>query len=276
MANRYPPDTKLSLAHLSELDTPPIPLLRAAAAAGFDSVGLRVAPASPGGIVYALETAAERAEIRAVIADTGCSVLYIEMINLGPDYDAGFTRRTLELGAAIGATRLGVSGESADFGLVAAQFAETCAMAAPLGIEVDIEFMPYRKVATLMDAAEVVRRTGAANAHIMVDALHMHRSFSTAAQLATIPPSAIGTYQICDAPAAPLAFDQLVIEARTRRLLAGQGGIALREQIAALPPGTPLGVEVPLAGARPDLNAAQRLALLVSSTRQFLQNEAVP
>ena len=42
------------------------------------------------------------------------------------------------MGAAIGATRLAVSGDSEDFALIAAPFAEVCAMAAPLGIAVDI------------------------------------------------------------------------------------------------------------------------------------------
>jgi sugar phosphate isomerase/epimerase len=275
MTHRYPPDTPLSLAHLSELDQPPVPLLRAAAAAGFASIGLRIAPASPGGIVYPLADAAERAELCRLAAGTGTSVLYVEMINLGPDYDADLARRTLDTGAAIGASRLAVCGESADFGLVAAQLAELCAHAAPFGIAVDIEFMPYRRVATLADAADVVRRSAAANAHVLVDALHMHRSGSTVTQLAALPAAAIGTYQICDAPAAPLPFDELVVEARTRRLLAGTGGIPLRAQIAALPPGTPLGVEVPLAGARPDLDAAARLKLLVAATHHFLQQGAI-
>lgn len=271
---RSPPDTPLSLAHLSELATPPLPLLHAAAAAGLDSIGLRTAPAAPNTIVYPLDSAAERADIRAAVKATGTSVLYVEMINLGPDYDRDFARRVMERGADIGATRLGVSGMSDDFALVAAQLAELCADAAPLGFAVDIEFMPYRPVATLMDAAEVVRRSGAANAHIMVDALHMRRSGSTAAQLAALEPALIGTYQLCDAPAAAPPFDQLPTEARTRRLLPGEGGIELRDQIAALPPGTPLGVEIPLATARPDLDPAARLKLIVDATRSFLTKEA--
>ena len=274
MAHSYPPDVALSLAHLSEIDTPPVPLLRAAAAAGFATIGLRIAPASPGGVVYPLATAAEQAEIRALIAESGTAVMYVELIALGPNFDAAQARRTLEVGAALGATRLAVSGESTDFARIADQMAQVCAMAAPLGIAVDIEFMPYRGVATLADAAEVVRRAAQPNGHVLVDALHMHRSASTAANLATLPPGAIGTYQVCDAPIEAPPFAELMIEARTNRLLPGHGAIDLRAQIAALPPGTPLGVEVPLYTTRTDIGMAARLALLVSSTRTFLNREA--
>ena len=47
-------DVPLSLAHLSELDVPPLELVELAARAGFASIGLRTSPASPGGVVYPL------------------------------------------------------------------------------------------------------------------------------------------------------------------------------------------------------------------------------
>jgi sugar phosphate isomerase/epimerase len=77
------PDTiPLSLAHLSELDVPPLELVELAARAGFASIGLRVSPASPGGIEYPLRTAGERAEMRRRLAANGVSVLEVEMVPL--------------------------------------------------------------------------------------------------------------------------------------------------------------------------------------------------
>ena len=64
----------LSLAHLSELDVPPLELVELAAKAGFASIGLRTSPASPGGVVYPLRTAAEQAEMRKRLADNGMKV----------------------------------------------------------------------------------------------------------------------------------------------------------------------------------------------------------
>jgi sugar phosphate isomerase/epimerase len=180
-------------------------------------------------------------------------------------------RPMLEAGAAIGASRLTVGGDSADFSAVAGKLAEICELALPYGITVDLEFMPFRPVRSLAHALDVLRRAGQPNARILVDALHVFRSNSTPEQLAAIDPALLGPFQICDAPAAPPAPDQLVTEARRRRLLPGHGELSLSKLIDALPAGTPFGVEVPLAGQRPDLDPGARLALLVSATREFLK-----
>ena len=76
------PEPPLSLAHLSELETPPLALVDAAARAGFASVGLRIAPASPGGIVYPLSSQAEQDALRQRLAQTGLTILYIELITI--------------------------------------------------------------------------------------------------------------------------------------------------------------------------------------------------
>lgn len=270
---RYPVDTPLSLAHLSELDVPPAELIRIAALAGFDSVGFRTAPASPGGIVYALSTAAEQAEIRQLVKATGVSVLYIELISLSAATKASEHRQMFDIGAAIGATRVAVAGDIEDFAIVAEKLADIADLARPYGIAVDLEFMPYRGVASLADALDVVRRANRPNAHVLVDALHIYRSNSNLEDLRTADPKLIGTFQICDAPRSAPPFDQLVTEARKRRLLPGDGSLPLWELIDALPPGVPLGVEVPLAGQLPGSSPAERLAMLVKGTRRFLAQD---
>ena len=55
----------------------------------------------------------------------------------------------LETGAAIGASRLTVGGDSADFSAVADKLAEMAELALPYGIAVDLEFMPFRPVQSL-------------------------------------------------------------------------------------------------------------------------------
>ena len=262
----------LSLAHLSELEVPPPALIELAAAAGFASVGLRTVAASPGGIEYPLGSAAEQADMRRRIAATGVSVLYIEMVSLSEATRVAAYRPALETGAAVGASRLAVAGDSADVSVVAERLAEMCDLASEYGIAVDLEFMPFRAVRSFGDAVEVVRRADRPNAHILVDALHVFRSGSSLADLAGADPAMLGTFQICDAPAAAApASDDLVAEARTRRLLPGEGGLALSSLIEALPPDIPLGVEVPLAGQFPKLDPLARATLLVESTRRFLE-----
>jgi sugar phosphate isomerase/epimerase len=262
----------LSLAHLSELEVPPAELIELAARAGFASVGLRTVAAAPGGIVYPLATAAEQAEIRRRTAATGVSVLYIEMLSLSDKTRASDCLPILETGAAIGATRLAVAADSPDFTIVAERLAEICDLARPYGISVDLEFMPFRAAKSFADAARIIGLANRPNAHILVDALHVFRSGSPLDEIRNADRRMLGTFQLCDAPAEVPPPDQLVTEARTRRLLPGHGGLPLEALIDALPADIPFGVEVPLAGQYPGLDALARLSKVASSTREFLKH----
>ena len=259
----------LSVAHLSELDVPPLELVELAARAGFASIGLRTSPASPGGVEYPLRTATEQAEMRRRLAAHGMSVLEVEMVPLSEKTSVPEYEPMIEAGAAIGASRLTVGGDSADFSVVAEKLAEMCELAQPYGIAVDLEFMPFRPVQSFAHAVDVLKRARHPNAHILIDALHVFRSKSPIEHIANIDPAMIGPFQICDAPAPPPP--DLVAEARTHRLLPGHGELALPRLIDALPSGTRFGVEVPLASQRPNLDPGARLALLVSATREFLK-----
>jgi sugar phosphate isomerase/epimerase len=263
--------TPLSLAHLSELAVPPLDLVELAARAGFASIGLRISPASPGGVEYPLRTPAEQAEMRRRLTAHGVSVKEVEMVPLSEATRLADYKPMLETGAAIGASRLTVGGDSADFSVVAEKLAEICELAAPYGIAVDLEFMPFRPVRSLAHALDVLRRANHANAHILIDALHVFRSNTAPEDFAHLDRAMLGPFQICDAPAAPPAPDELVTEARTRRLLPGHGELPLGRLLDALPADIPFAVEVPLASQRPDLDPGARLALLVRATREFLQ-----
>jgi sugar phosphate isomerase/epimerase len=169
----------LSVAHLSELDVPPLQLVEFAARAGFASIGLRTNAAAPGGIAYPLATTAEQAEMRSRMDATGVSVMYIEMVGLSEATRVADYRPMLERGAAIGASRMAVAGDTADFAVVGERMAEMCDLARDYGIAVDIEFMPFRPVKTFSDALEVVQKADRPNAHILIDALHVPTAVST-------------------------------------------------------------------------------------------------
>lgn len=270
----YPADAPLSIAHLCELDVPPPRLIELAAAAGLDSVGFRTRPAAKRGPEYPLRTSAEQAEIRRLTASTGVEVLYVELISLDETLDVAGCKPMLEIGAAIGATRVCVAGDSANFDVVAEKLAAVCDIARPLGIAVDLEFMPFRAVKSLSDALAIVKKADRPNAHILVDALHVFRSNSSLELLRTIDPKLIGTVQLCDAPAQGPPPDRLVTEARTHRLLAGDGGLPLRPLLEAMPWAAPIGVEVPMGTLHPSIDPGSRLQMLVESTRQFLRQGA--
>jgi sugar phosphate isomerase/epimerase len=259
-----PDNIPLSLAHLSELDVPPLQLVQLAAKAGFAAVGLRTSPASPGGIVYPLSTAAEQADMRKCLADNGMTIAEVEMVPLTASLNAADYKPMMEIGAAIGATRL-----TDDHAIIADTPAAMAEQAQPFGLAVDLEFMPFRPVKSLSDALDVLKRANHPNTHILIDTLHVFRSKSDIALFKSIDRNKLGPVQLCDGPVK--APDDLVAEARTRRLLPGAGELDLKTLLDTLPDGLAYGVEVPLASQRPDLDAGQRLAELVTSTRRYLK-----
>ncbi len=264
----------LSLAHLSELEVAPRELLTLAKKAGLATIGLRTMAASPGGIEYPLRAAAEQAAMRRRIEATGVTVLYIELVSLCETTDFSACDAMLAAGAAIGASRVVAAGDSADFSLVADRMARLCELARPYAIAVDLEFMPFRAVRSFADAMTVVTRAAQPNGHILVDALHVFRSNSDLAAIRAADRALLGSFQICDAPAQAPPQDQLVVEARTRRLMPGHGRLDLPALIDALPADIPYGLEVPLAGQFPDLHPGDRLALQVRETRKLLQQRS--
>ncbi len=264
-----PTGERPSLSHLSELAASPPRLIELAARAGFSSVGLRISPASAGGLAYPTSTTREQAEVRRQLDATGITVLSIELLSIDEALRVGECSPLLGVGAAVGARRLTVTGDSTDFGLVAEKLAQLADLAGSYGIAVDLEFMPFRAVASLADALSVIDLAGCSNAHVLIDALHLQRSNSPLG-LVRAAARRIGVCHLCDAPAASPPLAELAVEARSRRLLPGTGELALWDLLEALPVGTPVAVEVPLSERYPHLEAEARLALLAEGTRSFL------
>jgi sugar phosphate isomerase/epimerase len=132
-----------------------------------------------------------------------------------------------------------------------------CAAARNAGIRVALEFLPYSGVRNIDDAMRVVTDSGASNAGVLLDALHLDRSGATVADIARIPPERITFAQLCDARkwVGPRTDELLVTEARTARLPAGTGDLPLYEFLDALPPGIEIEYEV----ARADLSQKSAL-----------------
>jgi sugar phosphate isomerase/epimerase len=93
-----------------------------------------------------------------------------------------------------------------------------------------------------------VARSKRPNASVLVDALHFSRSGGIPAHIGQVDPSLFRYAQICDASAdtpGPDDTPSLIREARTGRLLPGEGVLPLAELVAALPDGVPLAIEAP-------------------------------
>lgn len=118
---------------------------------------------------------------------------------------------------------------------------------------------------TVEKARRVVEAAGRKNGAVLVDAIHFFRADNEFADLAGAP---LRYAQFCDAhPGRPADMQEVMRQARGDRLFPGEGALDLRGLIAALPPGLPLSLEVPVARK---LAPLERARLALEATRRLL------
>ncbi len=253
---------QISLAHLTVLDTTPPELVIVAAAAGFRTIGIRLT-ATPSVGVPPYDILSDGPILRETLlrlADTGVSVLDTEFLRFEPEQPVGVPEGFLEVSARLGARNVLVMSAEPEEARTLERFCELCDRAAQYGLQVCLEFAIYTGVRTLAQAAHVVAQSKRSNASVLVDALHFSRSGGIPAHIADVDPSLFRYAQICDASAdmpGPGDTPGLIREARTGRLLPGEGVLPLTELVAALPDTVPLAVEAPCR-ATVDLPAVER------------------
>ena len=252
----------LSLAHLTVLDTTPPELVSVAGAAGFRTVGIRLTATPSVGVppYDAMHDGPVLRETMSRLADTGVSVLDTEFLRFEPEHPVGIPEGFLETSARLGARHVLVMSAEPDESRTLDRFCELCDRAAGYGLSVGLEFAIYTGVRTLAHAAQVIARSKRANASVLIDALHFSRSGGLPAHVATVDPALLRYAQICDAgPDMPRPDDApaLIREARTGRLLPGEGVLPLAELVAALPVSATLAIEAPCR-ATADLPALER------------------
>lgn len=245
--------TPLGIAHFTAIELPPHDLVSMAGRIGYASVGLRLFPAAPGAPLYAVPRGSLEAQaLHDAMKRTGVEVHDLEFVVIGPEFDAGALAPVLDAASAFGAKRVSCCGADPERGRLVANVAALCSVAARHGMGVDLECMAWRDVASLGDAAAVIREVGHPAGGVLVDALHLSRTGGTPADVAALPPGLVRSAQLCDAPAArPTTTQAVIAEARGGRLPPGEGALPLRDLLAALPRGVALSVEVPMDDGRP-------------------------
>lgn len=267
----------ISLAHLTVLDTKPPELVSVAAAAGFRTIGMRLT-ATPSVGVPPYDVLRDGPTLRETLLrlkDTGITVLDTEFLRFEAGEPVGVPEGFLEVSARLGATHVLVMSAEPEEARTLERFGELCDRAAPYGLGVGLEFAVYTGVRTLAQAAHVVAESKRANASVVLDALHFSRSGGLPAHIREVDPSRFRYAQICDAgPDMPRPTDTpaLIREARTGRLLPGEGVLPLAELVAALPEGVPLAVEAPCR-ATADLPAVERARRAYRALAALLQTQ---
>ncbi len=221
-------------------------LVDAADAAGFARVGLTLWV--PGGrpAPVCTDPGVRRAAVRTVLR-SGVSPLDVGVVTLEPDLDLDSLRRVIDAAGVMGADRLVAMNLDPSPARAATTLAAVCAEAAPAGVSVGVEFMPYTATKTFAEACELVRTAGDPSAGVVVDALHLHRSGGTPADVAAGRTVPVLLVQLCDAHRESPLPDRLREESLGDRLYPGQGDLPLEELLAALPAGVPITVEAPVA-----------------------------
>ena len=262
----------LSISPLTVLPCSPLDAIDAAHAAGFDAIGLRLNPGQPTDIDVMADAGLRRA-IERRLSSTGLILLDVDVVRVGPQTDVKALEPLLCYAGDLGARNLVMTSlppdeyRAADERDTSCKIAELCEAAGRHRIRLAIEFIPFRGIASLADAVWVAGLVKHPNFAICVDALHLHRSGGTPADLAKTDPRLLASVQLCDAPLT--APDDLPKESRFDRLYPGEGMLPLRELLQAVPEDLPVSVEVPNA-SRAARSPTERATEAAACARRLL------
>ena len=244
----------------------PVETIRAAVAGRFDAVGLWVEPEA--------WTAVTLRETKAALADSGLELLDVEVIWIKPDSDMAMHKRTIDIGAELGAKHVLCVSSDPDRGATAARLAALCDHAEPSGMRVALEFGIFTEVKDLTMAMAVLDAVAHPLRALLIDPIHVDRSGTTAAQIAGVPRELIPYAQFCDAPGERpdrSDFGAIITDAIDLRLNCGEGALPLAAMLDALPDGVPLSIELRSKALRegyPD--AGKRAKVVAAATRRWL------
>lgn len=215
----------LILAAGSMLDQPTEIVIEAAAAAGFDGVGLRLSGE------------------HAVPQSTGPGVPVHDVEVYRIDGSATNPEPLLDAAAAAGARAVLAVSDRNDRSATIDSLAALREQCHVRGLRLGLEYMAWTDPSDPLDAIDVALAT---HCEIVVDLLHHVRVGAGVDELDAIVASGrLGWVQLCDAPAAtPVGRDAMIHEARHGRLLPGTGELDLAPLLACLPADVTVSVEV--------------------------------
>jgi sugar phosphate isomerase/epimerase len=266
----------IGLSHMTAIELTPPQIVTAAAEAGFKHVGVRLAPARAGEPQHPMlgDTPMMR-ETLSRLADTGVTVLDFDILRLRADTDIDAFKPVLEAGARLGAKHLLVAVDDADETVMPAVFARACDAGREFDLTMNLEFMPWTGVKSLVQAQRFITRVDRPNARILIDAIHLDRSDGTNDEVARVPRRMLSYAQICDAPAErPKDLDGMLFQARYERLFPGEGGLDLLGLVRALPRDLPLSLEIPRTELAKTVSAEERARRAMAGMQALLERLA--
>tara|TARA_R110002124_G_scaffold1797_19_gene11640 strand:+ start:13562 stop:14440 length:879 start_codon:yes stop_codon:yes gene_type:complete len=145
--------------------------------------------------------------------------------------------RMLEIGAELGIEKIKIGGGvfeegEPDIAAMRGALVGICERAAPLGIDIVIEFLPFASISTIDRALALFEGLGTTNGGLLVDTWHIQRGGMTAADIRKIPNHFLRAVELDDA--GPDVLGGLFNDSTHYRRLCGEGTIDIASQIQAI------------------------------------------
>jgi sugar phosphate isomerase/epimerase len=245
----------------------PLETIQAAAAGGFDAVGLWIEPPR--------WSAALTRDCRRALADEGLELLDVEVVWIKTNSDMGEHKRALDIGMELGAKNVLCVSSDPDAAATAARLAELCRHAEGSGMRIALEFGIFTEVKSLAAALAILDRVAHPLRALLIDPIHVDRSGAAPADIAALPATLLPYAQFCDAPAErpdPASFEAVITDAIDLRRQLGEGALPLTALWRALPAGIPLAIELRSNALREGVpDPAARARATARATRAWLE-----
>ena len=256
-------DRELILAHFSIRNATFDERVEAAAAAGFDGIGLNA------GTFPQLQQEGWTVDsMQARLDDVGIAIREMEALRI---FDTSGAELVFELVEAFRPLHVQVIAPfDGDVPIDEAgeRFAALCQRAQPYGTNLAFEFLPFTPIRTAAQALAIIEAAGnPPNGGLCVDSWHVFRGVGLD-QLAVVPPERVAVVQLDDGPMIPVLEDYLQ-DTLHYRDLPGEGEFDLVRFLRALPAEAPLSLEV-IDDDLDLLPPAEAVALIADATRRLL------
>jgi sugar phosphate isomerase/epimerase len=226
---------------------------------------------------FSLKDAALRRDMLAAMNHRGVTISLGDGFLVLPGADMRTFAADLDALAELGVPRINVVSLDPDLDRTFDQFAILTELAAQRGVQTVVEPVPGLTIGDLPTAVAAREHVGRSDFRLLIDAMHLVRSGSGAADVAALDGDHIGYAQLNDTTLRP-RLGNYMEEAMFERMVPGEGELPLPDILSALPPDIVIELEVPrrslaLAGVspidrlRPCVEAAHRLLSEMPSER---------
>jgi sugar phosphate isomerase/epimerase len=252
------------------IDAPPADVVSAAAAGGFEAVGIRITGRKLSDSYYpVVGHPSSIREIRRRLTDEGIRLSNASIYHLYPEITVDRVQPAIEAAAELGAEIIVVTCMDPDEARWTGFIAACCERAGRFGIKLALEFVPYSQARSLEQGCRIVRNAAQPNFGLLVDSLHLARSGGAPGDLLNIDPDLIVFAQLCDAAREKPDGIDLPTEARTGRLYPGDGELPLYAFLDSLPADIEFEVETPRSDLV-DTTPGERALHAGEAARRFL------